>query len=158
MELVYRVATPAELEDILAFAEEQLKGAEPDETLRMFQSWHARWRREALEHYLALGWSFLANWRDPSKDGSRRLPIAGFFLAQPLLFVRGMTQSLWIEFLAADSEAARTGLIDVAVRMGRDKHLQRVLFSDAAAAGTDLGAWRHAPVPDTIFEVPTTKT
>ncbi len=150
MEFAYHIATPSELEEILSFSEAMLAKSESDETQRMFKSWHAPWRREALEHYLKLGWSFTV--RD---KGDQKL--LGFFLGQALLFMRGQTQTLWIEALEAENEEARKGLADVAVRLSREKHLQRVLFQDSKSVEGHLDAFKHNALPDSIIEVFTTK-
>jgi hypothetical protein len=87
-------------------------------------SWHARWRPEALDHYLPLGWSFGAF--DPDRN-----ELKGYLLAQPLLFFRGLTQSLWVEWLRASDPAVAASLAEVAYKWARDKHLQQVLYSGA---------------------------
>lgn len=150
MELAYHIATIAELDEILAFSQAQLAKSEPDETARMFKSWHAPWRKEALEHYLKLGWSFTVR----EKSSGRLL---GYFLGQALLFLRGQTQTLWIEVLEAENEEARAGLTDVAIRLSREKHLQRVLFAESANVKGAFGAFKSTPIPDVIIEVATTK-
>ncbi len=150
MELVHQVASPAELEEILEFARSRLNGAGIDPMERQFAEWGAPWRREALEHYLKLGWSFTAR-RGAGGE------IAGFFIGQPFLFMRGQTQTLWIEHLDAVDEAAREGLADVAVRLAREKHLQRVLFSAAAAVPDVLAVAPASRIEEAIMEVRTTK-
>lgn len=85
-------------------------------------SWHARWRPEALDHYLPLGWSFGAF--DPDRN-----ELKGYLLAQPLLFFRGMTQSLWVEWLRAADREIAASLAEVAYKWARDKHLQQVLYA-----------------------------
>ena len=100
----------------MAFAKTQITAADPME--REMQSWNARWRAEALDHYLPQGWSFVA--LDDDK-------VVGFLIAQPLLFFRGLTQTLWVEdVLGPDAEA----LIEAARAWARDKHLQCVLCDD----------------------------
>ncbi len=114
----------------------------------MILSWSAPWRSESLEHYAASGWSFAA-W-----DGDK---IAGYFLAQPFVFFRGLTQTLWIEHLAAvDSETERE-LIDLARRYGRDKHLQSVLFAENSNLKSNLKDLGGQPITDQIYEFKTTK-
>lgn len=152
VELVYQVASFSELDEILQFAEGRLAHVISDPTERMFASWHAPWRREALEHYLKLGWSFTV--RNKSEPGA---PLMGFFLGQALLFLRGQTQTLWIEHIDAISDDARNGLTDVAVRLSREKHLQRVLFRDAESVKSSLTQFKSQPMPDSITEVFTTK-
>lgn len=151
-ELVYQVANPSELDEIIAFAEARLAETETDPTERMFKAWHAPWRKEALEHYLKLGWSFTVRERSPS--GTK---LVGFFLGQALLFLRSQTQTLWIEYLDAETKDARDGLVDLAVRLSREKHLQRVLFQNPSSVESSLGSFKHQSMPDAIIEVFTTK-
>ncbi len=145
-EIQFQVIGPLDIEEIYSFAEARLIAAIPDESERMFASWVAKWRRESLEHHLKLGWSFVAR-----REGK----IVGFFLAQPFMFFRSQTQTVWVEHIEAQDELVRRALIDVAVRVGREKHMQRVLFADAAA--NELSAWSGRAIEDIIWEVKTTK-
>lgn len=54
-------------------------------------SWSAPWRKESLEHYLPLGWSF-GLWNKEE--------LVAYALAQPLLFFQCHTQSLWVEHIS----------------------------------------------------------
>ncbi len=117
-------------------------------------SWHAPWRRESLDHYLPMGWSFGA-W---SAEGE----LAAYFLAQPLLFFRQMTQSLWVEHLTFPKDSPELGeqLIDLAYRLSREKHLQKLLLAPSAdlqTLGGRLDAWRPSPVDEGIVEIKTAK-
>lgn len=147
--LVFQVLSSNDIKEIYGFAEQAHALAFPDETERTFQSWSARWRREALEHYLKMGWSFVAR----HEDGRT----AGFFLGQPFLFVRGQTQTLWIELVEGDSATTKDALVDVAVRVAREKHLQRVLFSEADELAQPLARWNPSALTESIAEVKTTK-
>lgn len=91
--------------------------------LPQFADWHSSWREESLNHYLPLGWSF-GLW-DSDKFAPRLL---GYFLAQPFLFLNGLTQTLWIEHLRAESLAIQDQLVDVALKFSREKHFQSVIF------------------------------
>ncbi len=153
MELVFKIATAGDLDEILAFAEGNHKKAWSDEMECMLQSWHARWRREALEFYLPLGWSFIARAAALDADG----PIVGFFLGQALLFVRGMTQTLWIEHLTGNDLVIRNALSDVAIRLAREKHLQRVLFADIKELDGAEKSFSFQKLDDEVLEVKTTK-
>jgi len=119
MSLDLQVLQVSDLEEILDFENTKLAKEIPDETERRFHGWQARWRRESLEHYLRLGWSFAIR-----EEGE----LLGYFLAQPLLFLDGQTQSLWVEHLQYLNLQARDTLCDLAVRTSREKHLQRVYF------------------------------
>lgn len=149
MTIEFQVLGLSDLDEVYGFAERRLVQSMPDETERMFHSWQVRWRREALEHYLKLGWSFIA------RDTEGRT--LGFFLGQPFLFFRGQTQTLWVEHIEAHDSAVREALIDVAVRVAREKHLQRVLIADADQFKQELERWTWAPLNESIAEIKTTK-
>lgn len=121
-EVTYRIA---QLDDVAAVFEYESRkhfDANLDEIENQIFIWNSNFRKEALEHYLKTGWSFVAV--GPQQQ------IAGFFMGQPLLFVDKQTQSLWVEYVSADSDAVYTELVDIAYRLSREKHFQRVLFSD----------------------------
>lgn len=112
-----KILAPQDLEAILAFEKSKLVGEDFD---REMASWHARWRKEALEHYLPLGWSFCKR-----ENGE----LTAYILCQPLLFFEGWTQSLWIEHVSASRSEDAQEMIDIAYRWARDKHLQKVFFN-----------------------------
>ncbi|MGZ3690319.1 MAG: hypothetical protein ACXVAX_02375 [Pseudobdellovibrio sp.] len=120
-DLSYRIA---QIEDVEAvFNYESMKHNNPnlDEIENQIVIWNSNYRTEALNHYFKLGWSFLAL--------NKKNEIAGFFMGQPLLFVDKQTQSLWVEYISAESDEIYTELLDIAYRLSREKHFQRVLFS-----------------------------
>lgn len=101
----------------MVFAKSRLAKTISDKMEGEMKSWTARWRGEALDHYLPLGWSF---------GCFCGVEVLGFMLAQPLVFFRGHTQTLWIEHLeATDREVSRL-LLETAHRWARDKHFQCV--------------------------------
>jgi hypothetical protein len=138
-----RVLALNEIDEILAFEASRLDRSSLNPLEKMTSGWSAKWRRESLEHYLNLGWSFAV--RD--EQGS----LQGYFLAQPLLFFRGQTQTLWVEHMAYQNEKAREQLVELAIGWGRDKHLQRVLFAEEGPEN------RGMLLTDSIIEVKTTK-
>src|SRR5690606_20454708 len=91
------------------------------EVERMQIAWKAPWRKESLEHYLKTGWCI-------GLYGEQGM-LVGYFLAQPILFMESLTQTLWIEYLSYSNHDDGLKLVDFAYRYGRDKHLQRVLFN-----------------------------
>lgn len=156
--IVFQVLSSPDIIEVFNYANARLERTEPDANDRMFKSWSAKWRKEALEHYLKLGWSFIV--RDEARVGPDGKPTAvGFFLAQPFLFFRGQTQTLWVEHIEADSEAVKAELVEVAVKVAREKHLQRVLFSDAQTLTQALEKWPATQLEneDRIVIVKTTK-
>lgn len=110
--------TVNDIDDILFFELNRLSGEGIEKEM---QAWHALWRREALEHYAPLGWSFVM--REAGK-------LKGYVLAQPILFLNGWTQTLWVEHIGAENEDLATYLFEIVYRWARDKHFQKVYFHD----------------------------
>ncbi|MBX9767265.1 MAG: hypothetical protein K2X47_08345 [Bdellovibrionales bacterium] len=135
----------SDLDRVFEFETRRLLQTIPDEDERMLAQWKSPWRREALEHYLGLGWSMSVN----DEAGNMR----AYFLAQPFLFTRCQTQTLWIEHIGGESDVARAYALDVAVRLSRDKHLQRVLVQGQTIPVGSL----FSPIADQLFEIKTTK-
>lgn len=136
MDLEMKILRPEDFEQIQEFELARLQKTESDPMERELQSWHARWRAESFEHYVPQGWSF-GVWQALPKP-----KLQGYFLAQPLLFFEGLTQSLWIEHFASASDAAATKLLEIAYRWCRDKHLQRLLISGDPLADRHLGSYQ----------------
>lgn len=142
----YYVASPEDCDSIHEFAFQKLAKEAQDEVQFRFDSWTASWRKESLEYYLKTGWSFVA------KEDNQ---VRGFFLAQPQLFVNQQTQSIWVEFMLADSSPIYDFLFEIILKTAREKHIQRVLFaqpSNYAAyldktpiqlMSTELGVWDY---------------
>ncbi len=122
----------------------------PEEVERQLLSWSAKWRPESMQHYLPLGWSFVVRDLKSKK-------IRGYFLAQPLLFLDGQTQSLWVEHVQCLESSIFQVLLEVAVKTAREKHFQKVYFKNESAV-KELG-----PIPQSrpwaadVFQVFTTK-
>ncbi len=112
-----------DLENILEFEKCKLAENVTDEFERELASWSASWRKEALEHYLPLGWSF-------ALFGAQN-DLRGYFLAQPQLFVKGLTQTLWVERLHAQSSEEAIQLAEIAYGIAREKHFQKVIFKQS---------------------------
>lgn len=148
MALDFQVLSIGDLDEVYTFADDRLKKQIPDENERTFHSWHAKWRKEALEHYLRLGWSFIA------RDNGR---VVGFFLGQPLIFFRGQTQTLWLECMQARDNEVAEALFEVAVKVAREKHLQRVLIADADAHRSALDKWKPVRLDEDIAEIKSSK-
>lgn len=149
MSLFLRVLQVDEIEEILSLELHQLNERVPDEMERRFQSWNSRWRREALEHYLPLGWSFGA--RDNEK-------LVGYFLGQAFLFFDGQTQSLWVEHMQYLNLEARDNLLELAVKLGREKHLQKIYFPNEPHLSSALHPYRAEVWSPSSLVVRTTKT
>ena len=123
-----------------------LKVSDPME--REMQSWSAPWRSEALDHYLPQGWSY------GEFEGDR---LRGFLLAQPFLFHRGHTQTLWVECVGAETAEVAERLIDTAWRWARDKHFQCLLLESAEDWAKALASRRPHPAAP-LIELRTTRT
>lgn len=123
MNLVARILQADDLEQLyqlqkkVSLAESQL-----DEMEFELSTWVAPWRKEALEYYLPLGWSFGLFADDQ---------VQAFALAQPQLFVHGLTQNLWVEHLFFQSESQVRTLLDLLYRTCREKHFQSLRLKDA---------------------------
>ncbi len=115
----YRVLT-IEQKDLILDIERKSLATLPEVDKQMAE-WKAPWRAESLDHYLKTRWCMGIFSEDMQT-------IKGYFLAQPLLFVEGYTQNLWVEHLYYENTDIAKALIELAIRYGKDKHLQRVLF------------------------------
>lgn len=111
-------------QDILSQFEMQKSKEDPD-PLNFIKNWSSSWRPESLNYYLNLGWS-MGYFEDKN--------LKGYILAQPLLFFKGQTQSLWLEELRVQNiervlqdEIGQT-LFEALVKISKEKHLQQVLF------------------------------
>lgn len=144
-----QILSPSEHAEILAFARTRADKSDP------FVEWTAPWRAESLEHYLKIGWSMSR--RDPQTGR-----LLGYILAQPFLFMRRQTQTVWIEHVEGESGAIVAELLDTVVRISREKHMQRVLMPfDPKKSDLGLGdvirLRNGRMIEDDILEFPTTK-
>lgn len=135
-------------EGILAFENQRLRDQIADEADREIASWHASWRKESLDHYLPLGWSF-----GIFKDQD----LLGYFLAQPLLFASGLTQTMWLEHVSALETQTFVELIEVAYRIAKEKHFQRVLIRAPEVLNPNQGIFQLQRLDENIFELKTAK-
>lgn len=152
-----RVIQPSDLQELLEYEQRKLMETVSDENERTMQAWHAPWRREALEHYLPLGWSFLSRDRDLSNPASPDGALTGYFIAQPFLFMGGQTQSLWVEHLAYSSLKARDELCELAYKLAREKHFQKVFFPNVSGIANSVAAFKAESWQAPVLSVKTTK-
>ncbi|MCK6599227.1 MAG: hypothetical protein L6Q37_12755 [Bdellovibrionaceae bacterium] len=131
-----------DVNEILDFEEKKLLETMSDESDRIFARWNSKWRQESLEHYSKLGWSFLARNKEIPSTHSAEGALVGYFTAQPLLFLDGQTQSLWIEHLAYNSLQARDQLSELAYKLAREKHFQRVFFPNTAGIINSINTYK----------------
>lgn len=127
MNLQASVLQLSDIDEVINFEQNKMVEMYPDESDRMIASWSSRARKESFEHYLPLGWSFVVRDRDQSQLHQDGL-MTGYFIAQPLLFLDGQTQSLWVEHMQFSNLQSRDFLCELAYRLSREKHLQRVYF------------------------------
>jgi hypothetical protein len=147
--VTYRIAQLQDVEKVFEFELTQKFGADAESFENKMAVWDSSFRKESLEHHFKLGWSFLAI----AADGE----ITGFFLGQPLLFVDKQTQTLWIEYMSATSDEILTELIDIAYRLSREKHFQRVLFSTSVTDRTLSKPFAFQPWDRQTVSLKTTK-
>ncbi|MES3038163.1 MAG: hypothetical protein V4736_09675 [Bdellovibrionota bacterium] len=158
MDIYCRIMTPTDTDEVMDFENRKLVDSHPDEMERSIASWHARWRRESLDHYMALGWSFLVRDREVPSQYSNEGLLIGYFIAQPLLFVDGNTQSLWVEHLSYSSLKARDELCDLAYRLSREKHFQKVIFPSNTGVMNALNGHKPETWQPQTIALRTTKT
>lgn len=158
MGLFCRIIEINDLPEIMEFEQKKLREQVADEMERELQSWSARWRKESLEHYLPQGWSFLVRDRDLNSPSSPEGLLVGYFLAQPVLFLNGQTQTLWVEHLSYASLQARDELCEVAYKLSREKHFQRVLFPNVAGIANSVATFKPQMWPTDVLCVKTTKS
>jgi hypothetical protein len=149
MSLDLHVLQTSEIDEILSLEGKLLAAKIPDEMERLIFSWNCRWRKESLEHYIPLGWSFCAR---------KENQLTGYFIAQALLFFDGQTQSMWVEHMQFTDTESRTALIELAVKLGREKHLQKVYFPNEQELVDGLKNFKSEPWSSSILQVRTTKT
>lgn len=137
-----RIIQIADLSEIMDFESKKLVELIPDEMDREIAAWNSRWRKESLEHYIKGGWCFLARTPDISSEFSPEGKLAGYFIAQPLLFFDGQTQSLWVEHLSFLSLQARDELCELAYRLSREKHFQKVFFPNSTGVQNSVGIFK----------------
>ncbi len=150
MSLNCRVILMEDLPEILEIENRKMQDLYPDETERMVAGWNTKFRVEALNHYIPMGWSFLAIDQDTQK-------IVGYFISQPLLFLDGQTQSLWVEHVQYTTLQARDELCELAYKLGREKHLQRVYFPNDNGVPNSVKSFKSDSWQPGTLVVKTTK-
>lgn len=146
----FQILSASDLAEVIAFSRARANKED------LFVEWSAAWRQESLEHYLKIGWSM---GRRDATTGR----LTGYILAQPILFLRRQTQTVWIEYVEAESPAIMSELVDTVIRIAREKHMQRVLM-DFDQSQVDLGLGEvirgrnGRMIEDDILEFATTKS
>lgn len=157
MGLFCRIIQASDLPEILDFENRKMIESVPDEQERTLMSWHARWRKESLDHYLPMGWSFLVKNPETATAIRPEGELVGYFIAQPVLFFDGQTQSLWVEHLSYSSLQSRDELCDLAYRLSREKHFQRVFFPNVSGIANSVAGFRPEPWSAAVICVKTTR-
>ena len=150
-------ATIDNLEEILTYENNKIKEIHSTEIEQSLARWNSRWRQESLEHYLKLGWSFIMRDQELASPYSTEGGLSGYFLAQPLLFLDGQTQSLWIEHISFINLSARDQLCEFAYKLSRDKHLQKVYFPSQGSVLNSVNSFKATPWTPEVAQVLTTK-
>jgi len=133
------------------FEKDRLAKSDLDPFEAEMQSWNSAWRKESLEYYLPTGWCF-GIWSDDTHT-----KLTGYFLAQPLMFIDKLTQTFWVEHLQGDTPKEIQDLIQVAVRLAREKHFQKVIFRDNEFLHESLVQMNAHPVESGLVEILTSK-
>jgi len=157
MSYLLRIMQLQDVPEILDYEQQKLAEQFPDEAERMIQSWKVKWRKEALEHYARLGWSFVARDEHHVTEKSPEGLLMGYFMAQPLLFFDGQTQTLWVEYLQYSSLKARDELAELAYKLAREKHLQKVLFLNENNVANSVAGFKPETWTTSVLSVKTTK-
>ncbi len=157
MNLHASVLQVSDIDEVLEFEQNKMTEIYPDESERMIASWSSRASKESFSHYLPLGWSFVVRDRD-HKELHQEGQMLGFFIAQPLLFLDGQTQSLWVEHMQFSNLQIRDFLCELAYRLSREKHLQRVYFPQHQTIQNSVTAFGAQPWQPQTLLVKTTKS
>ena len=157
MSFYCRVLQKEDIEELLDFESKKLIEIEQNEMEREFIKWNSRWRKESLEHYASLGWSFIARNPEIKSSFSDEGLLVGYFTGQPLLFLDGQTQSLWVEHLSYSALQARDELVEIAYKLARDKHFQRVYFMNNQGVANSVNALKPESWNSQMMYVKTTK-
>ncbi len=157
MTLFCRAIQLQDLNEILDFENKKLQELISDEMERTLHSWNVRWRKEALEYYLVLGWSFLVRDTACSSQFSDEGLLVGYYMAQPLLFLDGQTQSLWVEHLQYASLQARDELCELAYKVSREKHFQKVFFPNVSGISNSISSFKAETWSPAVMHIKTTK-
>jgi len=153
MSFVYKVMTVENIEEIIQLEKSKIKDQFLSEVELDMNSWTAKWRKESLEFYAQSGWSYVSF--EQNDSGQK---IAGYFLAQPLLFFDGQTQSLWVDYISYSSLQARDELSDLAYKLAREKHFQRVYFKNENSVVNSLKKFSCQSWNADTFFISTTRT
>lgn len=119
--VTYRIAQAQDTDPVYQYEYNNNFSHDESEIENQIRVWDSFFRKESIEHYFKTGWSFVAI--GPQEK------VCGFFLAQPLLFLDRQTQTLWVEYVSADNDEILYQLADIAYRLSREKHFQRVIFA-----------------------------
>lgn len=116
------------MEQILLLERASL-ATEQEESMPSFLEWEASWREESLEFYLKQGWSY---------GIFEKTQLKAYFLAQPILFLSGQMQSLWLEHMYCSTKEQEDALLEVAYKTSREKHLQKLLYNPEMVKSLNL--------------------
>lgn len=86
--------------------------------------------------------AFLARNKEIPSQHSPEGLLVGYFTAQTLLFLDGQTQSLWVEHISYSSLQARDQLSELAYKLAREKHFQRVFFPNASGIINSINSYK----------------
>lgn len=157
MSLFFRVIEKSDFDELQEFENRKLKEIHSDEIEMSMARWESRWRPESMEFYLQTGWCFLVRNKEVESAASQEGQLLGYFLAQPLTFLDGQTQSLWIEHISYSTLEARDRLCELAQQLCREKHLQKVYFPNQSSILNSINTMKPSPWNPSVYQVYTTK-
>jgi len=139
------------VDTIISYEKKKLESNGKDPMDNELFSWEAPWRKESLDHYLPMGWSFCL-WEDGEYSS-----LKGYFIAQPLVFYSGWTQSLWVEHVSFNNAEIGHELLDLAYRTARSKHFQKMFIQNLDPSIKLLDKWKPKKISDNVTEFTTAK-
>lgn len=157
MPLFFRVIEKTDFEELQDFENRKLTEIHTNEIELSMARWESRWRPESMQFYIQTGWCFLVRNSDVESPSSTEGILVGYFLAQPLTFLDGQTQSLWIEHISYSTLEARDRLCELAYQLSKEKHLQKVYFPNQTSVHNSIQNMKPTPWIPNVYQVHTTK-
>lgn len=157
MALLFRLIEKSDFDELQEFENKKLKENTLSEIEFRLAQWESPTRPESMNYYINSGWSFLARNQDIPSPHSSEGALVGYFLAQPLLFVDNQPQSLWVEYISFSSLETRDRLCELAYKLSRDKHFQKVYFPNSHSVLNSVKNLKPSTWSPNILQIHSTK-